>query len=73
MIDRMYYILPFPPPVPPEDPRTMDNIRKSLDGTQCVLFWPLGEEPAELSGQGMTQDEVIAALDNDQWTTGDEI
>lgn len=66
MSNYRYYIMAFPPAYEPQAPRTVESLRRSLDGSQCVMAWTEGTQPQEL-GPGMSEEEVRQLMNGPEW------
>lgn len=67
---EVFHITPFPPLLNLiTDPRRLDTLRKSLDGTLCVLAWREGEEPEGV--EVLTHEEALAITRGPEWTAPD--
>lgn len=70
MNNLTYCIVDYPPSTEQYDAavESSDTVRKSLDGTKCVLKWA-GETPAPFDGlPTMVHSEAVAAMSTPEWS-----
>lgn len=66
-MNEVFHITPFPPP--PDmvsDPRILATLRRSLDGTMCVVGWEAGQQPEGIEVMGVK--EAREATAGPEWS-----
>ena len=50
--------------------RTLDSLRRSMDGSKCVLVWDAGTQPAGVAV--MDHAAILAVMATPEWTMPEE-
>lgn len=69
MNTERFFVVPFPPPGDQVvAPRYLDTVRRSIDGTKCLVAFQRDQIPASLKGEGMSTEECRTLIaGNPEW------
>lgn len=66
-MNEVFYITAYPPdPELVSDPRTLETLRRSLDGTLCIVGWEAGQQPGGVEVMGV--EEARALMATEAWS-----
>lgn len=66
-MNEVFHITAYPPPEElVSDPRKLETLRRSLDGTLCIVGWEAGQQPEGV--EVMDVEEAREATAGPEWS-----